>query len=384
MVAGGVALLAGLLALTVAHPNSISSSHITVEGASVRIELSFQTLTLIEELPVDDDGDLLLDDDELERHRATIESYVLEHLVLRSGGVDGTVLGGRVEALAPVVDPAASSGLPMLGQWLDLTLAYDADAPVEDFVVSWHLFEVMNAEHFDYAELVWNDEEPQSFVFGLGTRVWRHEPWAERRPRVVADFRRRGLEAALDAWPTLALLAVLACAARGRRGGFVGVALGAQLAAVALGTLALGLGVAERGLPPAAFLELAAPLSVAYVATDTLVRRAPRNPLLEALAFGAVHGFAAALPLVRDVGDEPQGGAAIAGLLQGWGVVMGGAAIVAAALLAGLPGDRRSAEGAEDAAAPGWLAPRVPRIALSVAAAAAGFVLFARRAGFFG
>jgi len=368
-------LAALLLACAAAgHPNSISRSRIEVDGARARVELAVQALTLIEEQGGDADGDLLLDDGELAAARPGIETYVLDHLALYTGGVPetgGRRAAGAVTGLRAELDPPSGGQFPMLGQWVFLELAYQAAEPFQDLAVRFELFEVMNSLHLDYATLVWNGEEPQTFVFALGSRTWEHEPWSRRRPRVLRAFLARGARDAACGPDAPLLLAALLCASPRRR---------AALWAALLSVLGFALGLPAGALAhlplPAGFAPLAAALSAAYVATDALLRRAPRVPWLEAGAFGLVVGLAAGQAAAGDVRDEPLSRAAALGLELGAAPAVLLIALLAYALLAALPGDRTAA-GAEP-----WLAPKSVRRAALLLTAAAGFALFAARAGF--
>ncbi len=363
-----------LLAAAAGHPNSISRTHIEVEGARARVELAVQALTLIEELGGDADGDLLLDEGELAAQRPALEAYVPEHLSLFAGGPPehgGVRAAGALRALRAELDPPSGGAFPMSGQWVMLELDYEAPRPFEHLVVRFELFEVVNSLHLDYATLVWNGEEPQTFVFSLGERTWEHEPWAERRPRVLRAFLARGARGAGTGAAALALLAALVCASpRGRP----------AYAAALLAALAAGLGVAPGALAtlplPRGFAPLAAALSAAYVATDALLRRVPRRPWLEAAVFGLIQGLAAGQAASDEVLDEPLSGAAALGLALGHTLVLVPAALALAAVLGRWPGER-GAPGAEP-----WHAPRFPRSALLATAACAGFAVFAWSAGF--
>jgi len=357
-----------LIALCVSHPNSFSTSLIEVRGDMVRVELVAQALTFIEELGLDADGDLLLDADEFERARPQLEAYVLEKLSVRSAGV---ALSGRVEGARTVMDPIPAGEEPRMGQWLEFELRFDHRAAVEDLAVGFELFEVMNSAHLDYSTLLFNDEQPQRWVFAMGSRLWEHETWAARRPRVLREFLRRGGAAALADGLTLGLLLMLLCACSVGRSG-LGVA---GLAVVGFGS-GFGFAAAGLGALSSSFLGLAAALSVAYVATDTLLRQAPRRPLLEAVVFAAVHGLCAGDSLSRDVRAEPLTAAALTGLELGAMGVLAAAAALCWLSLGRLPG-ARDAEG--EAA---WLAPRAARRLAGSIAGLWGFWLFADRAGF--
>jgi hypothetical protein len=362
------ALALALLVCGASHPNSISRSRIVVDGAQAAIELSIQAQTVIEELGGDADGDLELSRAELAALGPALAAYVLQELELLAGGAR---VEGTVTRLDVVLDPPSGGVFPMLGQWVLIDLAYRHTAPLVDLTFGFHLFEVTNSAHRDYASLDFNGEPEQRFVFALGERVWRIEPWAEQRPRVVRAFAARGARDASLGAATIALLVAVLCASPRRRGALGAAALAALVASAGVVPGALEL------LPlPHAFAGLAAALSAAYVATDTLMHKTPRTPWIEAGAFGLVHGLHLGAGAARAVPDAPLERVAVIALAVGAAGALLAIGGVAWALLRALPG-RRGRGTAEE-----WLVPAGVRKVICVGAALVGFGLFARRAGF--
>jgi hypothetical protein len=366
-------LLALLLTALAAHPNSISRSRIEVRGAEAEVELLVQAETVVEELGGDQDGDLAYDEAEFAELRPALERYVRERFLLYHGGspeAGGSVVPGVVEGVELLRDPPASDGFALPGQWIDVRLRCVAPEAFHDLTVVFGLFEVTDSLHLDYSTLWWNDEPAQTFVFSLGARVWRHTTWASERPRVLADGLRRGARGSLAAalFPMF-LLALTAAVRRGR----------GALAALSLAPLGFVLGLwpgALLDLPlPPAFAPLAAALSAAYVASDALLRGAPRPANLEATIFGAVHGLAAGHAAAEEMRAEPFVRLALVATELGAALVLFPLALALYALAARLPGERAS---------PGlpWLLPRTPRRLVGGGVALAALALFSARAGF--
>lgn len=365
-------LLAGLFLLGAAvHPNSVSQSILVVDGAEVRVEFAFQTLTLVEELGLDRDGDGELDDAELGAARPLIGDYVLEHFRVLDPTRDDARLPGEVLSIT-----TARRAEPMDEQWVTTDLRFSAPAPLEDVAVEFDPFRQMNAAHLDFASLEWNGAPLAYFGFGLGEDRWDFDTPAERRPGVIRAFLRRGRDSLLGEPEALVLLTALLLAGAGGRAAWwaAGLLVVFHAAGLAWGALA-------PWTPPRSFLGLAGSLSAAYLACDTLLRSVPRLAWLEASLFGVALGIHAGMEGSRAVADEPMTSVA----LGAWVAATAGGLALAAALLIGLfalvPGERRGevADGA-----PAWLAARPMRVVLCLAVAAVGFWRFADRAGFLG
>jgi len=369
-----LSLLAG-----VAHPDSLSHTRIVVAGARATVELRCEALSLIEFRPeLDRSRDGLLDADELAAGRAELEAYLQAGLRLARptpGGAEP--LPGRLLA-AVAQDPAELGAFEL--QRVELSLEYVAPAPLESLVVEARLFLESNPWHKDFCTLVWNDDAPVAHAFSGSERAWRFDPAHVRRPGVFAGFTRLGIEHILGT-PSeplagrdhLAFLLALLVAARGLAT-LVGVvtaftaAHSVTLAAAALGWVDV----------PSRFVELAIALSIAYVACDNLLRRAARNPWLEAFGFGLLHGLGFAGFLADALAGENLVVTALVGF--NLGVEVGQLAFVlACTLLVALlfrAHRRRVRAGEADG-----LVPRTARTAVSAVVALAGFYWFFERAG---
>ena len=157
-----VALVLALAPLSGAwtHPESLSRSRLTVTGAQVRLELHFQTLSLIETRPeLDLSGDLELDTAELEAGRAEIERYLLADWLLFADEQTKELLPGKVERVELL--PGKENDL----QWMEATLAYQAPAPLAELVIESRLFRETNPWHRDLCTVTWNGEADVRHLF---------------------------------------------------------------------------------------------------------------------------------------------------------------------------------------------------------------------------
>jgi hydrogenase/urease accessory protein HupE len=362
--------LALLLAAAAAHPNSLSRTQIRVEGAAVTVEFGFQALSLIEVLPeLERVRDGFLDAEECVAARAQVEFYLLERLRF-ARVVDGREepLPGRLVALTPR-DPAAVGPLDL--QHVDARLAFEAPEALEILVVESRLFHETNPWHQDFTSLAWNEDAAVHHTFEGAETRWLFEPAHVRRPGVLAVFFKLGLEHILHGFDHQAFLLALLVAARRARS-LVGVVTAFTVAH----SLTLALAALDVVHVPSRFVELAIALSIAYVACDNLLRRAARDPWLEAFGFGLLHGLGFAGFLGEALSGEPLIVTALLGF--NLGVEVGQLALVTLVLvlLALLFRRRARAEGA-----PAGLVPPAVRDAVSVLVALAGFYWFCERAG---
>lgn len=367
-------LLLALLLAGAAHPDSHSFSAVRVEGAEVAVELHVQSRSVIEALGYDVDLDGRLSAPELEAARPAVAAYLLEHYRV-SVGSDGRPGAGRPlagEVVALVTHWRADALLPE--EWLQADLRFDAGAAPDELLIEVDLFATENPFHRDTCVLEWNDEPQVSWLFGIDGPAWWVESAGRRRPRVLAEFLGRGLRYPFDAVDLAALLLVLLVVARSGRG-LAGVA--AAFAAAEL--LALGLGAYQLVEPPQRLVALVAAMSVAYVAAENLLFRAPSPRVPEAFVFGLVHGLAAAAFLAPSLRSEPLLGTGVAGFALGLVLAEGGAALALAFALSLLPGDR--AHGDRPRA---WLAPRAVRLGTSSLVLVFGGWWFVQRAGWLG
>lgn len=358
-----LALLAAPAAL---HPDSKSSSRIEVRGERASVELSCQSLSLLESVPMDRDGDLLLSPEELEAARGPLERYLLEHYQLSVEAepfapLAGELLGARLSAA-----PGA------LGeQRVVCELAFTLPAQTDGLAVRVRLFRERNPLHRDAASLTWNDEEPAGFLFAEGAELWRFEPLAQRRFSVLRAYIGLGFDHIRSGWDHLAFLLALLVAARSVRS-LVGVVTAFTAAhSITLASAALGwIDV------PGRLVELAIALSIAYVGAESLLVRRPGARWVEAFGFGLIHGLGFAGFVGESLIVEPLKLTALAGFNLGVELGQLAAVLVAALALRWLPGERTYQDDPR-----GWFAPRWLRRSGALAVTVAGLYWFVERAG---
>ncbi len=358
-----------LLAVSAAaHPESLSRSRIAVRGSEAEVELRFQSLSLIEVQPqLDPRPDGAFDPQELEGAREAIVAYLLRNFRLYEvRGEREEPLPGSVVGLALAEDAGGADDL----QWLEARFAFRSGSALEVLTVESHLFHETNPWHRDSCSVAWNDEGEVWHTFRGGDTRWRFEPGHVRRPGVLATFVRLGVEHILGGYDHLAFLVALLVASR---------RLKTLVAVVTAFTLAHSITLAAAALGwvklPSRFIELAIALSIAYVATENLLRRDPRNPWIEAFGFGLLHGLGFAGFLADALAGEQLLLTAVVGF--NLGVELGQLAVVLACVLVLALVFRRwrrerTTEG---------LAPRPFCLAASALVAVSGFYWFAERAG---
>lgn len=341
------------------HPDSNSSSRVVVAGTSATLELRCQSLSLIECLPLDRDGDRRVSAAELEQGQAAIAGYLNERYVLEPAG-----------PRAPWVFELDSGGA-LEEQRVQGRTSFALPEGAQGFSVRCTLFQEQNPLHRDTATVLWNAEEPAFFVFGDGVELWHFESADLRRPSVLASYLRLGFEHILTGYDHIAfLLALLVAAARLRS--LVGVvtaftaAHSVTLACAALGAVSV----------PGRLVELAIALSIAYVGAENLLSPKPCARWLEAFGFGLVHGLGFAGFLADSLVFEPLKVSALVGFNLGVELGQLGIVFALAAPLRWLPGER--AFGDQPRA---WFAPRWLRLGASVAVTVFGLYWFAERAG---
>lgn len=364
--------LALFLAAAGTHPSSLSRTQVRVVGPRATVELRFQALSLLEARPeFERVRDGFLDSEELAAARPEIEAYLLGKLrFLRVIGADEEPLRGQVFALTSE-DPASLGPFDL--QNLEAQLLFEAPADLEVLVVESQLFHETNPWHQDFTTLAWNDDAPVHHTFEGSETRWRFEPAHVRRAGVFGVFLRLGVEHILGGFDHQAFLLALLVASRRVRS-LVGVVTAFTVAhSITLGIAALG-----WVHVPSRFVELAIALSIAYVACDNLLRRAARDPWLEAFAFGLLHG----LGFAGFLGEALRGESLIVTALFGFnlGVELGQLALVSVCLLVAAALFRRWRRAPDVAAGPS-LVPPVVRDVVSVAVALAGFYWFCERAG---
>ena len=269
--------------LATPHPDSLSRTRFEVRDELVRVEVSFQALSLLEAVAgLDADDDLELSQTEVQAGEASVGAYLVEGLRL---GVGDQLLAGELGRLDFL--PEALAG-PRFLRWMRAELVYRAPAPVDSFWIEHRLFREKNPWHTDVATVAWNDDAEVQLLFTTQTQRLEFEPAHVRKPRVRAAFLQRGIAYTLRT-PEALLLLLLLLAITPERRGFLATG-GLFLAAESLAFVLGAAGVVEL---PARFVALAGALSVAYLGVEALIAPnadEPRRPWAEAAGFGLLHG----------------------------------------------------------------------------------------------
>jgi hydrogenase/urease accessory protein HupE len=341
------------------HPDSQSTSRLTVTEQGAELELSVQALSLIECLEVDRDGDKRLSEAELEAGREQIRAYFDARYQIEP-------TGPRNPWTLELVDGGAL-GYQLVQGMTSFILSPESD----ELRIRCRLFLEQNPLHRDVATVVWRGEEPSVFLFGEGVEEWHFRSASARRGGVFAGYLQLGLEHILGGWDHLAFVLALLVAARSVR---------SLVAVVTAFTLSHSITLACASLGwvqvPGRLVELAIALSIAYVGAELLLVRRPGARWIEAFVFGLVHGLGFASFLGDSLVLEPLKVTAL--LAFNLGVELGQIAVVLAigTLVLFLPGDRTYRDRPRE-----WLAPRWVRGPIALAVLLAGLLWFLERAG---
>ncbi|MBK7875998.1 MAG: HupE/UreJ family protein [Planctomycetes bacterium] len=361
-------LLAALLAV---HPNSVSSSRVTVDGARVALELRCQVRTLVEALPEldrDDDGELR--PSELDAGRSSIEAYVREHYVVHADVADtarsGTALVPSLVHIAPAKGGIAGA-LP--GEALvDFSFELECERAPRSLGLDTTLFRESDPWHRDHAEIAWNGAAPVAKLLWVEEPQWIFRPESAPSGGVVGAYVHLGVEHILLGYDHVAFVLALVVASRRVR---------ALLVVVTAFTLAHSLTLASAAMGwfdlPGNVVEPVIALSIAWVGARNVLAEAPKRLWPEAFGFGLVHGLGFAGAVRETLAAEPEKLGALFGFNVG--VEVGQLAIVGVALvlLALLRRGRDEAEGARA------LAPTGVRRATAACVAVLGLYWFAER-----
>jgi hydrogenase/urease accessory protein HupE len=363
-----------LITLLALHPGSFSRSQVTVEGMQVRHTLRFQALTLIETLPVDTSGDLLLDANELTPAREVIDGYLREHYRLYPDEGRGAPLEGELLRLELFLEGDPS--LPT-STWVEAEFTYSHSAPLEALVLEERLFEISNPQHVEFVSVAWGGELPRDHVFYPEEERWTCTPTGVVPPGRLRTFFELGVSHILGGYDHLLFLFALLVAVRGLR------SLAWVVTAFTLAhSVTLALAALEIFTLPGRFVELAIALSIVYVAAENLMRIDKRSLWLEAFFFGLLHG----LGFAGFLGDALSGEEGLGLPLLGFnlGVEAGQLLVVLplAAVFALLARRRGQVDASEDAPPP--LVPATVGRLVSAVIVLVGLYWFAERAGFVG
>jgi hydrogenase/urease accessory protein HupE len=350
------------------HPTSRSSSRVVVTGRQIELQLRCQAQSISETVEgVDANRDLHLDERELESGRAAIAAYLLTHYEILPDGAGGAALKGALLEM----HTSMASDSAFAEQLLDARFQFACDRDPARMTVHATLFRESNPYHRDSATIVWNGEEPCSWLFGEGVDTWNFEPEDARRPGVLGGYIRLGVEHILTGYDHIAFLVALIVAARRLRS-IVGVVTAFTCAhSVSLACAALGVVNV-----PSQLVEMAIALSIAYVAAENLLFRKPAARWIEAFCFGLIHGLGFASAIGESLASEPLKITALVGFNVGVEIGQLGIVLALALLLRFTPGDRSLGEERN-----GWFAPRWLRRSASAVIVVLGLVWFAQRAG---
>lgn len=292
------------------HPNSISSSRVTVDEQHVAVELSCQALSLMEVLPLDGDGDGRLSEAELSAGRSVIEGYVAPRYAIAGPPDGGRLLAGR---LTDAALRALYEGRAFEEQWVDLALEYrfpgaDPGAPpaatvtepIRELWIEVSLFREANPFHSDHSTIAWRDGASFDYVHSIESGRAHFSDHGER-PRTFAQYVKLGIEHILTGYDHLAFLAALLVAAASLRQVVAVVTAFTVSHSVTLGLAALG----HFDFIPSRMVECAIALSIAYVAAENLLSPKPRRLWITTFAFGLIHGVGFAGALADALGRAP-------------------------------------------------------------------------------
>ena len=285
-------ILATLFAI--AHPNSLSSSLVTVGERDAHVLMRCQVASLLEVLPdLDANGDESVSATELESGKEDVFEYLSTHYVLHTGTnrqfEGGERLTPELLSVAITREEERPFDPVQYGQykdWVDIEMRWSANQDVTDLMFECALFFDTSPDHYDLTLVTWSDGATDTIVLDRFHPRGRTDPEGSG---AFAAFFRLGWEHILGGWDHLAFLAALIFATR---------KLSTLLGVVTAFTLAhsITLACATLGLVDVSswshLVEAAIALSIAYVATDHLLHPdLQRSRFLEAFTFGLIHGL---------------------------------------------------------------------------------------------
>lgn len=291
------------LALLAMHPESLSSSRITVTGAEAAAVIRCQALSLSEVLPeLDVDADGHVTEAEILLARSDVIDYVATHYQLQVG-TDRSLEGGTAlrfnDSSLHWVDDVTDPLLHRDGS-VDVHLQFTHSEPITDLVVAMTLFEDTSPDHIDLTTIDWGDDGIDTF--GLDAAGPRHRSDPIGRGAFAAFFG-LGVRHILGGWDHLAFVGALILASRRLRS-LLAVITGftaAHSTTLVLSSLDIINVAAFAGT-----IEVAIALSIVFVALDTLFAPTLKRPRwIEALVFGLLHGLGFATFLSQSLVHEP-------------------------------------------------------------------------------
>jgi hydrogenase/urease accessory protein HupE len=273
------------------HPNSVSSSRLTVDGRRVRLELRCQAATLIEASALDRDGDGKLGADELAAGLPALGEYVL----------GGYRLSREVQAGAwnPIDGKLVDGRIVEGGELVDFVFEFEAATKIDALRIDFSLFRESNPLHRDQAQVSWNGSAPRSRLLWIEEPTWIVRPGSGDGGSFLA-FVGMGFQHILSGYDHIAFLVALVVSARRLRS-----LLGVVTAFTLAHSVTLALAALDVVRLPAGPVEAAIALSIAWVGLRTAIQPKARRLWPEAFGFGLVHGLGFARILADSLAAEP-------------------------------------------------------------------------------
>jgi hydrogenase/urease accessory protein HupE len=316
-----LSLLCGDLRAAGSHPDSVSSTRITVAGDRLELRIRTELRTWHEAAAVDADLSGTLEQGELAAALQKLAAYVGAHLELQP------VRDGERLAAAVLEPQHVEEVQRPRGSYPVYELALIAALPLScnGLFLNSSLFELENPLHRDQCTVQWGSLPPVTRL------VWAEDPSflfhadGVETSSLFGGYLRSGVEHILLGYDHLAFVLVLLVASRRlRQLGWVSLAFtlshSLTLAASTCGWVSV----------PSRPVEVVIALTVAWVALWNL-RERERRLWPEALGFGLVHGFGFAGAIGGTLAAEPEKLTALLGF--NLGVELGQLAALGAGLL---------------------------------------------------
>lgn len=358
-----------LCATLLAHPLSMSSSRVVVDGPRVAVTIRCQELTLIESVRVDADEDMRITSAEIEARREELGRYLLAHYRVAADpegeSGKGTLLTGRLAGMRLLEGEEAKA--LFTARLVEFELSFEAASAPRTLRLDVDVFRESNPLHRDHAQIVWNGSTPEERSLWVEDPTWVFAPSAAPRS-AFGSYVELGIEHILLGWDHIAFVIALVVASRGIRS-VLGVVTAFTLAhSITLALASLGVVTV-----PSSLVEPAIAASIAFVGFSNVLSRRTRTLWPEAFGFGLVHGLGFAGSIAETLASEKQKVLALVGF--NLGVEIGQLGIVAG-LVVVLALVRRFAHRPEAEPA---LAPRWVRVAASSVVGVLGVYWFVSR-----
>ncbi len=337
----------------------------------VDVTIRCQSLTLVESLPVDSDGDGLVSTSELDAARGEIERYLLAHYRLSGDSDEGErALTGKL-LRERIVEGQAIEALPS-ELLVEFDMSFEAPSVLRGLRLDLDIFRESDAMHRDHTQIVWNGAEPDARVLWVEDPSWTFTVGAASRG-VFTSYAELGIDHILTGYDHIAFVIALVVASRRLRS-ILGVVTAFTLAhSITLALASLGV----VNVSPT-IVEPAIAASIAYVGLRNVFSRKVRTLWPEAFGFGLVHGLGFAGSIAETLASEKQKVLGLVGFNAG--VEVGQLGVVAALAVA-LTLLRRSSKTPENQpeSIDSGLAPKWVRVTASSVVALLGLYWFVMR-----